>query len=129
MITWNCRSRSRGLSAHDRLESVLTIAWITHVPGNFSLLADEKATKPIGHSTAKKSSPASLHLPSEECRAELDRLSPSGKLERVLEWTAKNYAERERRKAEVGKKSKTSGRVKTSMSREAIEALRKWGVN
>ncbi len=55
----------------------------------------------------------------------------SGKLERVLEWTEKNYAERERerRKAEVGKKSKTSGRVKTSMSREAIEALRKWGVN
>jgi hypothetical protein len=37
--------------------------------------------------------------------------------------TAKNYVERERerRKAAVGKKSKTSGRVKTSMSREAIE--------
>jgi hypothetical protein len=31
MIAWNCRSRSRGLSAHDRLGSVLAIAWITHL--------------------------------------------------------------------------------------------------
>lgn len=30
-ILWNERSRSRGLSAHDRLESLLTIAWITHL--------------------------------------------------------------------------------------------------
>jgi hypothetical protein len=50
------------------------------------LLAERKDTP---------AAPASLDLLSPECRAELDRLVASGKLERVLEWTAKKHAEEE----------------------------------
>jgi hypothetical protein len=42
MIAWNCRSRSRGLSAHDRLESVLTIAWITQLTKEIAPLMERE---------------------------------------------------------------------------------------